>query len=466
VYSAGCWQVKGALILTSECPTLGTAHALRQLAVGRDAESWALVLRLHGADILSATRRILGDAALAEDACQETLLQIRDRAGQFRASGAHEDTAARNWIMRIACNTALHMLRQRKRSKKRDAASALNFSRSEAVEIDIDQQDELARRVRNELAELPEKQRRPLMLHFFAGLSYETLSAELGCNVGAARVRVHRALSQLRKRLASAGLLVSLAALYALLESAPLSAAEAVLSPERMMQWQNLLASSQTAAVNALSDGSLPAAIGYAAASLALCGSLAFSFSGSRPVERNPVPTPKVVHAAPEAAPKIEPGAPVMREQPRGTSGVSAVAAPMVAAPMVAAPMVKMPKAVPFTGRTSKVEASTTPFSSRGGNQEARALSRPGRSETVLDADEIHDGGLVSPLAQLRMLHHMQRELNLRVNSVFDAALSDGHGGRIFTESQASILRHCSEQQHKIAALLDQVALDMSGQVQ
>src|SRR5687768_15801406 len=106
------------LVLDTATPT--SATALRRLAAGRDAESWAVILKLHGTDILNTTRRILGDAALAEDACQETLLQIRDRAGQFRGNGPDADASARNWIMRIACNTALHMLRQRKRAHKRD----------------------------------------------------------------------------------------------------------------------------------------------------------------------------------------------------------------------------------------------------------------------------------------------------------------------------------------------------------
>src|SRR5437868_15413937 len=87
---------------------ISTADALRRLARGTDDRAWSAVLNRHGVDILRASRRILGDAMSAEDACQETLLQIRDRAGQFRGrSDVHSpDATARNWIMRIACNTA------------------------------------------------------------------------------------------------------------------------------------------------------------------------------------------------------------------------------------------------------------------------------------------------------------------------------------------------------------------------
>jgi hypothetical protein len=77
-----------------------TVEALRRLAHSRDPEAWGALLEEHGAEILRVSRRILNDAALAEDACQETLLQLRDLAGAFNASGENSDKAARVWILR------------------------------------------------------------------------------------------------------------------------------------------------------------------------------------------------------------------------------------------------------------------------------------------------------------------------------------------------------------------------------
>ncbi|MCZ7648411.1 MAG: hypothetical protein M5U26_24655 [Planctomycetota bacterium] len=63
--------------------TMNSAEALKRLARQRDLEAWTVLLERHGAAIQRVSRRILGDDALAEDACQETLLQLRDRAGAF-----------------------------------------------------------------------------------------------------------------------------------------------------------------------------------------------------------------------------------------------------------------------------------------------------------------------------------------------------------------------------------------------
>jgi RNA polymerase sigma-70 factor (ECF subfamily) len=49
------------------------------------------------------------------------------------------------------------------------------------------------------LARLPADRREVIVLSRFHDLSYEDLSQVLGCSVGAARVRVHRALAELKQ---------------------------------------------------------------------------------------------------------------------------------------------------------------------------------------------------------------------------------------------------------------------------
>src|SRR3954464_14563265 len=105
---------------------LPIAEALRRLAARRDPEAWEALIVQCGPDIQRVTRRILGDAALAEDACQETLLQIRNHAGAFRAPATEEaaQLAARIWVMRIATNSALSLLRSRSRALRREEIRA------------------------------------------------------------------------------------------------------------------------------------------------------------------------------------------------------------------------------------------------------------------------------------------------------------------------------------------------------
>ena len=67
-------------------PRMDTSTALQRLGQSRDPEAWRAILDAHGMAILNLARRITGDAALAEDVCQETLLQIRADAGRASCS--------------------------------------------------------------------------------------------------------------------------------------------------------------------------------------------------------------------------------------------------------------------------------------------------------------------------------------------------------------------------------------------
>jgi RNA polymerase sigma-70 factor (ECF subfamily) len=418
-----------------------TAEALRRLAKGPDEGAWTTVLQLHGGDILRATHRILGDSMSAEDACQETLLQIRDRAGQFRGRSDDADATARNWIMRIACNTALHMLRQRSRAKKREqiVARETPTAHEPLGPSAVDNRNDLAEKVRVELADLPEKQRLPLVLHFYAGLNYDQMSKELRCGVGAARVRVHRALEKLRRRLAAMGVLLTAAAIYTLLSATPASAAEFVMDPERYARFHNLLFSAQHATINVVGDPRFHALakVGYAAASVAICGTLALSQgkkddNGKQTPSTQPLPPAKVsVEAKSEdeapAKPRVEAIAP---REIRTENGSYSITERKVA-----------PRA---EKRTAEVKSAV----------KAAEPSNTAASKAAVPAIP-SDDPLVSLTAQLKLLSGMQHELNQRVSRIHEAAETrDG----VMTDQEQSLLRKAAIDQGEISNLLREIA--------
>ena len=61
------------------------------------------------------------------------------------------------------------------------------------------------RSVRKALARLPEGRRDPLVLHHVLGMSFKEVGAVLGISEGAAKVRAHRALAELREAMGVAG---------------------------------------------------------------------------------------------------------------------------------------------------------------------------------------------------------------------------------------------------------------------
>jgi RNA polymerase sigma-70 factor (ECF subfamily) len=182
-----------------------TVLALRRLADARDREAWAFIVERHHQRMFQSAVRITGDRELADDACQEAFLIIRDAAGRFQPLGPDPEAAAVSWIQRIAATCALKLLRSRRRRSHHEQQAGTTRPESR----DHEGQDALETALRAELAELPESHRLPLALHYFSGLDYPSIASEVGCSVGNARVRVHRALERLRSRLVRAGTAVT-----------------------------------------------------------------------------------------------------------------------------------------------------------------------------------------------------------------------------------------------------------------
>ncbi|HEX3135720.1 MAG TPA: RNA polymerase sigma factor [Planctomycetota bacterium] len=190
---------------------MGFDIALRRLAVERDEAAWAAVLTGVGDAMARLTQRITGDAASGDDAVQEALLLIRDHAGQFRGVG---EAAARGWIMRVTASAALQLRRRagRRHTHERAAMAAAALENGPTAQLE---RQETAALIRRELAELPEKHRLPLALHYLSELELPRVAAALGWPLGTVKTRLHRGLAQLRIRLARVGVALSVAALIA-----------------------------------------------------------------------------------------------------------------------------------------------------------------------------------------------------------------------------------------------------------
>jgi RNA polymerase sigma-70 factor (ECF subfamily) len=209
-----------AAILT---PVTGAAEALERLARSRDARAWEWLLAELGPAIRLVAHRLSVDQALGDDAVQETLLTLRDRASAFRLRpGADADGQARRWILRVAANAALQLSRRHRRAQARDRATAAPEPQPPVA--DQIERAETARLVRDELAALREAERTAIVLHVVAGLGFEEVAAELRCPVGTAKTRVHRGLERMRRGLARRRDQFAMAALVASLQR-PVAAA-------------------------------------------------------------------------------------------------------------------------------------------------------------------------------------------------------------------------------------------------
>jgi RNA polymerase sigma factor (sigma-70 family) len=218
-------------------------------------DAWAVILRNHGKDIQRAACCIVEDTALAEDICQETLLQIRDYAGRFVPPLNNPEAAAKGWIMRIACSTALRIRRSRSR-KRRFEASLPEPQPSETIS------EATALALRREVISLPDDLRQPVLLRFYGELDYPQIAAELRLSEVAVRKRVSRGVDRLRQRLAGAGAFLSAMQLdHALAHIAQAPAVQNLIvtlaSRSHPSGWEALLTSTSQAGIYAAAAGGM-----------------------------------------------------------------------------------------------------------------------------------------------------------------------------------------------------------------
>lgn len=178
-------------------PLPSDAALVRRVRDG-DPEAFRLLVERHHDDALRYATHLLGDAADAEDAVQETFV----RAYRYLASYREQDRF-RAWLWRILVNRCRTLAVDRsRRPQPRDLAQCPDLVDPASPDADLDRAV-LRRELAAALASLPADQREAVLLHLVEGLSYPEISAATGAGVSALKMRVHRACERLRNMLSS-----------------------------------------------------------------------------------------------------------------------------------------------------------------------------------------------------------------------------------------------------------------------
>lgn len=142
--------------------------------------------------IVRVAARIVGPSD-AEDVTQDVFLRAFHRLGQFRGQAPF-----RSWLLRIAQNSALNALQQ-KRSKEQSADDAAGFeledpARRPAEELEVSERRE---RLSRKLLEVQPTHRAVLVLRDLEGLSYQEIAEITEAPVGSVKGRLFRARREL-----------------------------------------------------------------------------------------------------------------------------------------------------------------------------------------------------------------------------------------------------------------------------
>jgi RNA polymerase sigma factor (sigma-70 family) len=167
-------------------------------ASGDPASAAAFVRRFQGR-VYGLAMTIVRDPAVAEEVAQETFARV------WRHGGAYDPRRGRvaTWLLSITRNLAIDVTRTR-RTQPADpeliaAELALETSAPAADEI-VPPPDE-REQLRGAIAELPEDQRRALVLAAYLGRTAKEIADLDGLPLGTVKTRIRTAMLKLRDRL-------------------------------------------------------------------------------------------------------------------------------------------------------------------------------------------------------------------------------------------------------------------------
>ena len=168
--------------------------ALAARATAGDREAFgALVLR-HQASVRRVCRAVTGDEHDADDAAQEAFLSALDRIETYDRKRPFGP-----WLMRIASNAAIDLLRRRAVRKVEPLDEAL--AGSSASPARDAEHSELRAAISVALAALPERQRAAVTLFDLEGYAHAEIAEILGVPEGTVRSDVFHARRRLRESL-------------------------------------------------------------------------------------------------------------------------------------------------------------------------------------------------------------------------------------------------------------------------
>ena len=261
---------------------------LRRYVEQNDAEAFRELVENHRDMVFSVCKRILRNAADAEDAAQNSFLQLARKARRLKAPIA-------GWLHHIAVQISINMHKQNAaRTARQTKAAALRISNREPT------WDELQGAIDEVIARLPDRLRVPVILHYLEGRKQEEIAAELGITQSAVSKRLAHGIETLRKRLTKSGAILSGVALATLLAANSVEAAPATLTTSvGRMAYVGLASGSKTATVvgglSALKWG-IMSAVGVAV----IAGGVVVAL---KPSHESPPPALPVIAAQPAPEP-------------------------------------------------------------------------------------------------------------------------------------------------------------------
>jgi RNA polymerase sigma factor (sigma-70 family) len=189
---------------------------LERFAARRDEAAFAALLRRHGPMVLGVCQSVLHNLHDAEDAFQATFLMLARKAGSI-----HRREAVSSWLHRVAYHLALKTHANAARRKLLEQRAATLPPADPVLDMSL---RELRQVLNEELQQLPEVYRAPVVLCCLEEKSLEEAARLLGWSKWTVKGRLQRGRERLRARLRRRGLELSAGLLAIVLSARTVSA--------------------------------------------------------------------------------------------------------------------------------------------------------------------------------------------------------------------------------------------------
>jgi RNA polymerase sigma-70 factor (ECF subfamily) len=181
--------------------------ALLMLRVKRgDRAAFVELVEKYKQPVMNLVYRTLHDATEAEDLAQIVFLQVYKSAQRYESRAKFS-----TWLFTIARNLCLNEIRRRSRHPADSLEEAHAEHEDQPRQQFEDQSNvlppeqllhgELAQKIEEALAGLPENQRTAILLCRQEELSYEEIAEILGCSLSATKSLIHRGRETLKEKL-------------------------------------------------------------------------------------------------------------------------------------------------------------------------------------------------------------------------------------------------------------------------
>ena len=162
--------------------------------VSRHMDFWAIYDSYYPR-VVHYANSMLHDRSAADDVVQETFMRVQKNLATVR-----EPEKVPAWVFRVAHNLCIDHLRARASSRIETGAEpdAMCAGRDTgSIDTDLEHK-QMSSCVREKIEQLPENHRAIILLSDIMELSQQEIADILGIQVGAVKVRLHRARTKLR----------------------------------------------------------------------------------------------------------------------------------------------------------------------------------------------------------------------------------------------------------------------------